>query len=73
MLPEKKKEKHIFQRNINIKEVFSNEEIKLLRNLTPEINNLIKSASNKKYINNNLNSSYTIQLLLLFQKGNFIN
>jgi hypothetical protein len=59
MLPEKKKEKHIFQRNINIKEVFSNEEIKLLRNLTPEINNLIKSASNKKYINNNLNSSYT--------------
>lgn len=59
MLPEKKKEKHIFQRNINIKEVFSNEEIKLLRNLTPEINNLLKSASNKKYMNNNLNSSYT--------------
>ena len=59
MLPEKKKEKHIFQRNINIKEVFSNEEIKLLRNLTPEINNLLKFASNKKYMNNNLNSSYT--------------
>jgi len=59
MLPEKKKEKQIFQRNINIKEVFSNEEIKLLKNLTPEINNLLKSTSSKKYINSNLNSSYT--------------
>ena len=72
MLPEKKKEKHIFQRNINIKEVFSNEEIKLLRNLTPEINNLIKSASNKKYINNNLNSSYTYKPTPSFvPKGKF--
>ena len=59
MLSEKKKEKQNYQRNINIKEVFSNEEIKHLKNLTPEISNLLKSTSNKKYINNNLNTSYT--------------
>ena len=72
MISEKKKGKQNFQRNINIKEVFSNEEIKLLKNLTPEISNLLRSTSNKKYINNNLNSSYTYSPTPTFiPKGKF--
>ena len=54
MISEKRMEKPKFHKKINIREYFSNEEIKILKNLNPEINNLFKYTLTKKNININL-------------------
>ena len=48
-----KKKKSEFKNIINLHETLSNEEIKYLRNLNPEINTLFKISSNKKNYNTN--------------------
>jgi hypothetical protein len=55
MTPEKKNKKIKFEKSINIYESFTKEEIKLLKNLNPEINILFKSSSSsKKNLKNNI-------------------
>ena len=61
MTPEKRLEKQKYQKNININDTFSNEEIKLLINMNTEFNTLLKSSPNKKHYTNssyNLNQNY---------------
>ena len=65
-------DKSKYQKNINIYETFSNEEIKILTNLTPEINILFKSSSNKKnFVNKIFNQNNIIYSPLLISKKIF--
>ena len=73
MTPEKRLEKQKYQKNINITDIFSNEEIKLLINMNKKFIILFKSSSNKKHYTNSSyhlshNHSYNFSSLLIPKK-----
>ena len=61
-----KRKKSEFKSKINLREILTNEEIKYLRNINPELNSLFKTMSNiKNFTTNPLNFNTSFSPILI--------